>query len=65
MPDVVSLIREQRPKERQQFILDAFTTCFADLMQANPEAWRTKFRKMAASAFAFYRGSAALFYADV
>ena len=34
-------------------------------MAADPDAWRGKFRKMAATPFAFYRGSAALFYADM
>ena len=34
-------------------------------MKADPEAFRTKFRKMAADPFAFYRGSACVFYADV
>ena len=34
-------------------------------MAADPAAFRTKFRKMAADPFAFYRGSACLFYADV
>jgi uncharacterized protein (DUF2252 family) len=34
-------------------------------MHANPRAFRAKFRKMAADPFAFYRGSACLFYADV
>ena len=34
-------------------------------MAADPVAFRTKFRKMAADPFAFYRGSACLFYADV
>ncbi len=34
-------------------------------MAAEPAAFRRKFRKMAASAFAFYRGSACLFYADM
>jgi uncharacterized protein (DUF2252 family) len=34
-------------------------------MRADPAAFRTKFRKMAADPFAFYRGSACLFYADV
>ena len=33
-------------------------------MAIDPAAFRRKFRKMAASPFAFYRGSAALFYAD-
>ncbi|MDP9395492.1 MAG: DUF2252 domain-containing protein [Actinomycetota bacterium] len=34
-------------------------------MRADPDAFRRKFRKMAADPFAFYRGSACLFYADV
>ncbi|MEV0645029.1 DUF2252 domain-containing protein [Phytomonospora sp. NPDC050363] len=34
-------------------------------MAADPGAFERKFRKMAANAFAFYRGSACLFYADV
>jgi hypothetical protein len=38
---------------------------FSDLMKADPDAFRTKFRKMAADPFAFYRGSACVFYADV
>jgi uncharacterized protein (DUF2252 family) len=38
---------------------------FADLMAADANAFRTKFRKMAADPFAFYRGSACLFYADM
>jgi uncharacterized protein (DUF2252 family) len=33
-------------------------------MVADPDAFRQKFRKMAAGPFAFYRGSACLFYAD-
>jgi uncharacterized protein (DUF2252 family) len=40
---------------------DAFT----DLMTADPVAFRSKFRKMAADPGSFYRGSACLFYADV
>lgn len=34
-------------------------------MTADSAAFRTKFRKMAADPFAFYRGSVCLFYADV
>ncbi|MFP5253484.1 MAG: DUF2252 domain-containing protein [Actinomycetes bacterium] len=34
-------------------------------MAADPRAFRVKFRKMAADPFAFYRGSACLFYADM
>ena len=38
---------------------------FSDLMERSPAEFRRKFRKMAADPFAFYRGSACLFYADV
>ncbi len=34
-------------------------------MGADPHAFRARFRKMAADPYAFYRGSAALFYADM
>ena len=46
-------------------IVDVLTDAFGDLVAADPGAFRRKFRKMAADPFAFYRGSAALFYADV
>jgi uncharacterized protein (DUF2252 family) len=51
--------------KRQQLIIDVLESAFADLMRAAPHAFRVKFRKMAADPFAFYRGSACLFYADV
>ncbi len=50
---------------RRHRIIDTLTDAFAPLMAAAPAAFRTKFRKMAADPFAFYRGSACLFYADV
>ncbi|MGH3787889.1 MAG: DUF2252 domain-containing protein [Pseudonocardiaceae bacterium] len=50
---------------RRHRIVDTLTDAFAPLMAADPAAFRTKFRKMAAGPFAFYRGSACLFYADV
>jgi uncharacterized protein (DUF2252 family) len=50
---------------RGQKILSVFDTAFGELLAADPAAFRVKFRKMAASAFAFYRGTAALFYADL
>jgi uncharacterized protein (DUF2252 family) len=50
--------------EREAFIVDCLVRAFADLMKADPDAFRTKFRKMAADPFAFYRGSACVFYAD-
>ena len=51
--------------ERQTRIVDVLVDAFSELMVANPDAFRQKFRKMAADPFAFYRGSACLFYADM
>jgi uncharacterized protein (DUF2252 family) len=51
--------------ERTQTIVDVLVDAFSELMRADADAFRTKFRKMAADPFAFYRGSACLFYADV
>jgi uncharacterized protein (DUF2252 family) len=51
--------------DREAEIVDCLQQSFADLMKADPDAFRTKFRKMAADPFAFYRGSACVFYADV
>ena len=42
-----------------------FQDAFDPLMKADPKAFRTKYRKMAADPHAFYRGSACLYYADV
>ena len=50
---------------RSDEILEVLVTEFGPLMSAEPAAFRRKFRKMASSAFAFYRGSACLFYADM
>jgi uncharacterized protein (DUF2252 family) len=50
---------------RQEKIVDVLVDAFSELMLADPEAFRQKFRKMAANPFAFYRGSACLFYADM
>src|SRR3982750_335188 len=52
-------------QSRADFIIDVLTREFGDLMALDPAAFRRKFRKMAASPFAFYRGSASLFYADL
>ena len=52
-------------QSRADFIIDVLTREFGDLMALDPAAFRRKFRKMAASPFAFYRGSACLFYADL
>ncbi|WP_369136698.1 DUF2252 domain-containing protein [Modestobacter versicolor] len=51
--------------QRQQQIVDVLVDAFSALMSADADAFRTKFRKMAADPFAFYRGSACLFYADM
>ncbi|MGV9882871.1 DUF2252 domain-containing protein [Streptomyces sp. NPDC003006] len=51
--------------ERGEQILAVFGTAFGELLAADPAAFRVKFRKMASSAFAFYRGTACLFYADL
>jgi uncharacterized protein (DUF2252 family) len=51
--------------DRDEQIVEVLRTAFADLIEADPGAFRGKFRKMARDPFAFYRGSAALFYADV
>ena len=50
---------------RQEQIVQVLVDAFEDLIEADPKAFRRKFRKMAADPFAFYRGSACLFYADV
>jgi uncharacterized protein (DUF2252 family) len=50
---------------RAAVIVDVLVDAFAGLMAADADAFRTKFRKMAADPFAFYRGSACLFYADM
>jgi uncharacterized protein (DUF2252 family) len=51
--------------DRADLIVDVLTREFGKLMALDPAAFRRKFRKMAASPFAFYRGSASLFYADM
>ena len=62
---VVDTIRGDSPEQREGFILEVFANAFGDLARRDPTAFQGKFRKMAASAFAFYRGSACLYYADV
>jgi uncharacterized protein (DUF2252 family) len=51
--------------DRAQQIVDVLVDAFSELMTADADAFRTKFRKMAADPFAFYRGTACLFYADM
>ena len=57
--------RRESSDGRQEKIVEVLGDAFSELMLADPEAFRQKFRKMAASPFAFYRGSAPLFYADM
>jgi uncharacterized protein (DUF2252 family) len=54
-----------RSDKRTKHIVDVLDGAFADLAADAPSAFRSKYRKMAADPFAFYRGSACLFYADV
>jgi len=66
MPEIVDLARRQESSGgRQTKIVDVLVNAFSELMVADPDAFRNKFRKMAAGPFAFYRGSAPLFYADM
>jgi len=53
------------PDARQEQIVSVLVDAFEELIEADPRAFRRKFRKMAADPFAFYRGSACVFYADV
>jgi uncharacterized protein (DUF2252 family) len=64
MDDLAGALGARDDDGRTAFIVDTLVEAFADLMTASPAAFRTKFRKMAAEPFAFYRGSACLFYAD-
>lgn len=50
---------------RQQFIVEVFESAYGDLMRMDSDAWRVKFRLMAATPHSFYRGSAVLFYSDL
>jgi len=65
MAGTVDTGRSGSSGDRQAEIVDVLVDAFSDLMVADPDAFRQKFRKRAAGPFAFYRGSACLFYADV
>ncbi|MDA0564040.1 DUF2252 domain-containing protein [Streptomonospora sp. S1-112] len=65
MPDFRAMLNDTSRQSRQERIVTTLVEAFSELMEADPDAFRTKFRKMAADPFAFYRGSACLFYADV
>jgi uncharacterized protein (DUF2252 family) len=61
----MTLTPQHDPADRRQQIVDVLVDAFHPLIEADASAFRRKFRKMAADPFAFYRGSACLFYADV
>ncbi len=65
MSKLITLLSAESSESRQRFIVQSFVDNYADLLEREPHAWRGKFRKMAETPFAFYRGSAPLFYADV
>jgi uncharacterized protein (DUF2252 family) len=56
---------ERAHDDRSTLIVSSLLEAFEPLMAADPQGFRTKFRKMARDPFAFYRGTACLFYADV
>ncbi len=57
-----SLDRDE--SERQERIVEVLVDAFSGMIEAAPDAIRYRFQKMAAEPYAFYRGSAPLFYAD-
>jgi uncharacterized protein (DUF2252 family) len=63
MPAIADLAASD--SERQEHIVATLVDAFSPLIEADPVAFRRKFRRMAADPFAFYRGSAPLFYADL
>jgi uncharacterized protein (DUF2252 family) len=66
MSGIADLVKQHESSdERRTKIVDVLVDAFSELMDADPDAFRQKFRKMAADPFAFYRGSACLFYADM
>jgi uncharacterized protein (DUF2252 family) len=65
MDELAERLGAQDSKKRAKMIVDTLVGAFEDLMAADKAAFRSKFRKMAADPFAFYRGSDCLFFADV
>ncbi|MDO9457030.1 DUF2252 domain-containing protein [Nocardioides sp.] len=51
--------------DRTDVIVSVLADAFAPLMEADPTAFRAKFRTMAGDPHAFYRGTACLFFHDV
>ncbi|NUS92981.1 MAG: DUF2252 domain-containing protein [Nocardia sp.] len=60
-----SVISQDGTRERKAEIVEVFAEAFGEMIAADPDAFRKKFRKMADNPFAFYRGSACLFYHDM
>lgn len=56
---------QTRRQARTDTIVSVLQEAFAPLMRADPVAFRTKYRKMAADPHAFYRGTTCLFFHDV
>src|SRR5689334_4701979 len=65
MSDLVAALKQREPKERQAQLVEVLVEAFAPLMERSPAEFRRRFRKMASDPFAFYRGSAPIFYADI
>ncbi len=57
--------RQTDDERRTGRIVEVLDDAFAGLMERDPGAFRTKYRKMAKDPHAFYRGTACLFFADV
>jgi uncharacterized protein (DUF2252 family) len=55
----------RKQERRTQLIVETLDDAFAPLMEADPPAFRAKYRKMARDPHAFFRGTACLFDADV
>jgi uncharacterized protein (DUF2252 family) len=65
MAELLDTLEADNHDARRAYIVSTLVDAFADLMAADPAAFRVKFRKMAADSYAFYRGTACLFFADV
>ena len=53
------------PRDRSDVIVSVLGDAFAPLVEADPAAFRAKFRTMSRDPHAFYRGTACLFFHDV
>jgi uncharacterized protein (DUF2252 family) len=59
------MAQTRKQARRTELIVQTLDDAFAPLMEADPAAFRAKYRKMAKDPHAFYRGTACLFDADV